>query len=223
MGKKVQPRSALHHEHSEPQRQRVKIGLILECAPSGPDQQVCEYLVKRLQPDTEVDSRTMVNKKILIAECGEKAAQLLDDNCQRVIIVWDLYPPWRPKGEKPCRREDRKAICDSLKQAGVDCQKVHLVCICQELEAWLLADNRAIVAAIEKLIRRTPRITGIKKNPESVEDPKSRLDNIFRQYTHRPYQAHTHALKIVKELPDFKKIKRCQSFKQFVKATDTEL
>jgi hypothetical protein len=200
----------------------MKIGLILECAPDGPDKKVCEHLLERLLPDVEVVSVTLGNKPNLIARCGDTAAQLLQDSCQRVIIVWDLYPPWRPRGENPCRREDREEIFTSLDQAGVSLTNIHLVCICEELEAWLLADRRAITAAISRMTGRQARITDTRR-PELVRNPKAKLDNIFRQHTHRQYQGHNHAIKIIRELPDLTKIMRCQSFARFaLKATGTE-
>lgn len=191
----------------------------------GPDQQVCAYLVKQLRPDTEVVSRTLVNKKKLMADCGEIAALLLRDNCHRVVIVWDLYPPWRQKGEKPCRCEDRKEIFRSLKEAGVMPSNVHLVCIREELEAWLIADNRALAAAISRLTGRVPRIAEV-RSPDSVSKPKERLINIFRQHTHRQYQGHNHAIRIVRELEslDLNKIRRSESFTRFaLKTTNRQL
>lgn len=187
---------------------------------------MCEELVKQLRQDVEVVSRTMLDKKNLINDCGEVAALLLHDNCQRVVIVWDSRPPWsleNPKAEEFCLHEEREGIFMSLKKAGVSSSNVYLVCIREELEAWLLADKSAIAAAIKKLkSRRTPRIKDI-KTPESVKRPKARLMKIFDQYA-SGYQAHVHALKIVKELRDFDKIKRCESFKRFaLKATDTML
>ena len=201
----------------------MKIGLILECTHDGPDQRVCEYLAGRLRPNIEVVSVTLRNKPNLIARCGDTAAQLLSEGCQRIIIVWDLYPPWRHRGERPCRREDREEIFKSLGQAGVNLLKVHLVCIKEELEAWLLADTRAISEAIFIMTGRRPRVTDI-RDPESIRNPKARLDNIFRQHTYRQYQGHNHAIKIIRELPDFNRIRRCQSFARFaLKATDTTL
>ena len=204
----------------------MKIGLILECSPNGPDQQVCEYLVKQLRPDTEIVSRTLINKKNLINDCGEQAALLLQENCQRVVIVWDLYPPWRPKGEKPCRCEDREAILESLQRAGVTSKSVYLICISEELEAWLIADNRAIEMAISRLTgRKKPKIKE-EKNPHSVSKPKTRLMRIFRQHKASRYKDHIHAIKIVRELESLglNKIKRSESFTRFaLKATDTKI
>jgi uncharacterized protein DUF4276 len=187
---------------------------------------VCEYLVRQLHPHTEVVSVTLTEKRNLISHCGEAAAQLLRDNCQRVVIVWDLYPPWRNKGEKPCRYEDRKAILESIQQAGVTSQNVHLVCIREELEAWLIADNRAIEIAISKLVdHKRPRIAKV-ADPDSVSKPKVRLMKIFKQHTPRQYEDHIHAVKIVRELESlgFNRIRRSKSFARFaLKATDRKL
>lgn len=204
----------------------MKIGLVLECQKNGPDQQVCEYLIEQLRPGTEVVSVTLTQKKNLIGRCGDAAALLLQETCQRVVIVWDLYPPWRPenpKSEEQCRHDERAGIVRSLKEADVTSANVHLVCISEELEAWLIADNRAIEAAISRPTNsKKPRIRE-EKNPESVKNPKKVLMRIFRQHT-RGYQPHVHALKIVKKLPDFKKIRRCESFVRFaLKATDRQL
>jgi hypothetical protein len=48
------------------------------------------------------------NKKKLVEDCGPVAKALLSE-CEKVIIVWDLYPAWREKGIKPCRHEDCQA------------------------------------------------------------------------------------------------------------------
>jgi len=215
---KIQPRSALHRRPTEPQEDRPKIGLILECTLDGPDKAVCEHLLKSLQPNVEIVSVTLVNKPNLITKCGEAVVQLFAENCERVIIVWDLFPPW---GGEPCRHEDREAILGSLEQAGADIQNVYLVCIHEELEAWLLADHRAVEIAISQL---TGRKTKLQKVKEFEKKPKTKLMNIFWQHTHRPYQAHKHALQIVRELPDFNRIGRCESFARFaLKAAGVEL
>lgn len=126
----------------------MKVGLILECTADGPDKTVCEYLVRMLDPTIEPSSVTLTNKRILIQESGKVAAQLLADGCKRVVIVWDLHPPWRDT--KPCRREDRESILQSLTNAGVNPTNVFLVCIKEELEAWLLADERALITVLSR-------------------------------------------------------------------------
>ncbi|NER50235.1 MAG: hypothetical protein F6J92_26880 [Symploca sp. SIO1A3] len=93
----------------------MKIGMIFECGPDGADKSVCEHLVRMLNPDIEIaPSVTLGNKPNLLSECGIFAAQLLADGCDRIVIIWDLYPAWREKGQRPCRKEDCEMIKDSL-------------------------------------------------------------------------------------------------------------
>jgi hypothetical protein len=204
----------------------MKVGLVLECAPNGPDQQVCEFLVKWLRPNTQVVSRTLLNKKNLMAQCGETTALLFKDDCQRVVIVWDLYPPPHNTRQDACRFEDRKSILSSLKQAGVTSNNVHLVCIREELEAWLIADHRAVERAISKLTHRKVKVVPEIRKPESVRNPKNKLMSIFEERKLRPYQDYIHALKIIRELESLgvNKLKRSQSFVRFAsKAVDVTL
>ena len=83
----------------------MKIGFIFECGPDGPDVQVCRHLVHKLDPTIQFIPSTLDNKKKLVEDCGPVAKALLSE-CEKVIIVWDLYPAWREKGIKPCRHED---------------------------------------------------------------------------------------------------------------------
>ena len=68
--------------------------MIFECGPAGADKKVCEYLARQLQPQLEIISVTLDNKPKLIHNCGRSAAQLLKAGCDRVLIIWDLYPAW---------------------------------------------------------------------------------------------------------------------------------
>jgi hypothetical protein len=87
------------------------------------------------------------------------------------------------------------------------------VCIHNMLEAWLLADERAISAVLTKIARRTVSVTKVKK-PESERKPKKLLSRIFSAY--RQYQGHIHAELIVKEMKDFDRLERCESFAYFL-------
>ena len=199
----------------------MKVGMIFECGPEGADRKVCEHLAKRIRPDLEIKSETLDNKPNLITECGLVAAQLLEDGCKRVVIVWDLYPAWREKGAKPCRKEDRECITASLDSAGVEPERVALVCIEEELEAWLLADNRAISTVLSRPthqvnIRR-------QRNPERG-DPKKRMTKLFYENTGRPYRDLNHAEMIVQAIPDLQRIRKIDTFRRFaLKVTDVEL
>ena len=128
----------------------MKIGMIFECGAKGADWQVCEFLVRKLDPNIEIHQppTTLNSKPKLIRDCGKSAKILLKQGCDRVIIIWDLYPAWRENKGKPCLKQDREKIYQSLKKAGVPKDKIEdnidLVCIQEELEAWLIADHRAL-------------------------------------------------------------------------------
>jgi len=195
----------------------MKIGFIFECGPEGSDVQVCSHLVHKLDPTVEFVPSTLDNKKKLIEDCGAVAKVLLDE-CKKVIVVWDLYPAWRPKGIKPCRYEDRQSIFQSLQAENVNLSKVFLVCIQEELEAWLLADHRAVTAMLQPLKHPHPvsRISRF-STPDSIRNPKKRLTRIFTQELgpRRRYVDYRHALLIAKEIADFSRIRRSDSFKRF--------
>ena len=195
----------------------MKIGFIFECGPEGPDVQVCRHLVYKLDPTIEFFSSTLDNKKKLIEDCGAVAKVLLDE-CEKVIVVWDLYPAWRERGMRPCRHEYRQAIFRSLQAENLDLDKVFLVCIQEELEAWLLADDRAVTAMLQPLKHPHP-VSRIKRfsNPDSIRNPKMRLTRIF---THelgprRRYVDYQHALLIARQIADFTKIRHSNSFQRF--------
>lgn len=202
----------------------MRVGLILECTRGGPDQQVCNHLLRWLRPSTQVVSRTMDNKKNLVARCGETAALLFNDNCNRVVIVWDEYPGPHGSAEQPCRFTDRLQILASLEHAGVADRNIHLVCIRQELEAWLIADNRAVQQAMSKLTHRKLKKVPELKKPELVSHPKDRLISIYKERKLSPYQDHVDAIKIARELTSTSRIRRCHSFVRFAsRAADVQL
>ena len=195
----------------------MKIGFIFECGPEGSDVQVCRHLVHKLDPTIEFVPSTLDNKKNLVEDCGAVAKALLAE-CEKVIVIWDLYPAWRERGVRPCRHEDRQTIFQSLQAEKVDLKKVFLVCIQEELEAWLLADHRAVTAMLEPLKHPHPvsRISGL-PNPDRIRNPKVRLTKIFTQELgpRRRYVDYRHAILIARKIQDFTKIRRSISFQRF--------
>jgi hypothetical protein len=193
----------------------VRVGFIFECGPKEADVQVCETLVCRLRPEIEFVSRTLDNKPNLVWECGPVARVLLQD-CEQVIIIWDLFPPWRETA--PCLHQDRVDIFQSLQNEVVDKSKVSLVCVHEELEAWLLADKRALQTVIARF--KHPHKVGRIKNyssPDSIQKPKTKLNQLF-QYElgrGRRYNDFQHAKMIVEAIPDFQRIRRSGSFLRF--------
>jgi hypothetical protein len=195
----------------------MKIGFIFECGRDGADSQVCRYFAERLTPGIVVVSQFMDNKPNLLENCGPVASLLIED-CDRVIIIWDLYPAWRETFIGPCRKEDREKIFASLQSCEVPLHKVVLVCIEEELEAWLLADKRALKTVLTNY--KHPHRVGNLPNlgaPERIPKPKTRLTRIFNQElgAHRRYIDHQDAIRIAEAIPDFNKIKRSTTFRRF--------
>jgi len=193
----------------------VKIGFIYECGPDGADVQVCHYLASQMKSGIECVARTLNNKPNLVRECGPVAKVLLQE-CEHVFIIWDLFPPWREAA--PCLHQDRVDIFESLDNAEVDQERVSLVCIREELEAWLLADKRALQTVLARM--KHPHPLGTLKNysnPDMVPQPKTKLIQLFQRELgkRRKYVDVRDAKRIVEAIPDFQKIRRSSSFRRF--------
>lgn len=195
----------------------MKIGFVFECGPDGPDVRVCRHLVNKLDPTIEFIPSTLDNKKHLVEDCGAVAKALLGQ-CEKVIVVWDLYPAWREKGDRPCRHADCQAIFQSMQAENVDLGRIFLVCIKEMLEAWLLADHRAVTAMLQPLkhphpVGRIPRFS----SPDNIRNPKRRLTRIFTQELgpRRRYVDYQHAILIAQKISDFTRIRRSPSFQRF--------
>lgn len=202
---------------------RIKVGMLFECGPQGADIKVCRHFAERLIPQLEtglgiqVIAETRTNKKIMIEEAGLAAKILLDAGCNHVVIVWDLYPPWRSK-ERPCRHTDREQIISSLIAASISLDRVYLVCIEAELETWLISDIRALDSYIAQRMgvhasqRNIPRI----RHPERITNPKDRICGIFRQNRIGDYIDLNHALAIASKVTDLQQLRKCDTFCRFV-------
>jgi hypothetical protein len=201
----------------------MKVGIIYECGPQGADYKVCECLAKKLCPDIKTERLFLSNKPLLLQQCGNAASQLLATGCERVLIVWDLHPAWRVDGKKqPCRKRDRDAIFQSLQDAGVTSSNVYLVCIEEELEAWLLADERALIQVLQTSTHK-PTIKRQSK-PDQVKNPKKELGNLFKQSRGWTYEDHRHAKWIAEAIPDFKRLRRSVTFVRFaMKVADIDI
>lgn len=191
----------------------MKVGIICECGPEGAEVQVFPHLAQRIDAELQIECVTLDQKPKLIRECGKSAANLLAQGCQQVVIVWDLYPAWRERGNRPCRREDRLAIHQSLTAAKVNPSRVGLVCIRAELEAWLVADGRAVSAVLSTAAH--PVRVRHRRNPESIRNPKKQLGQVFQQKIGRQYSDRQHAIQIVRALPDLSRLEVIPAFARF--------
>lgn len=193
----------------------MRWGALFECGPDGADVQVCRELARRVAPSIELTPVALDNKPKLLRECGIWARKLLDTGCERVLIVWDLYPAWRDDGMKPDCVVDRQVIEANLRSSGVTLAAVRLLCIAEELEAWLIADGRALSAVLSTPAH--PCKIGHQKRPEQIKNPKAALQRLFNQHRGSgfKYVDRVHALQIVRALPDLGKLQRIPSFARF--------
>jgi hypothetical protein len=201
----------------------MKLGFIFECGPDGGDMKVFRHLSKMILAGVNIpfeekkhfDYEPLSSKPGLLKESGKAAKRLLGAGCEKVFIVWDLFPAWRDDREKPCRHEDKEAIKASLAAHQISPEQVIFLCLEEELEAWLIADGRALNAYFSKPHRKIDEITD-NKNPDKAKDPKGILTGYFKRFKGGiKYDGNTHAEQIAKQLPDFKRIRRSETFRRF--------
>lgn len=199
----------------------MKIGFIFECGPDGGDMKVFKCLTSKIAPDAEFDYEALSVKTALLKECGKAAKRLINDGCNMVFIIWDLYPAWREDKGKPCRHEDKEAIKRSLEAEGLSEDDIIFLCLEEELEAWLLADYRILNEYFSKPHRKVENIKD-EKNPDKIRDPKGKLTGYFKKHKGSTYEGTIHAEQIIKGIENFKKLRRSETFSRFhLKLTGT--
>ncbi|MCE2966763.1 MAG: DUF4276 family protein [Phycisphaerales bacterium] len=195
----------------------MKLGLIVEGYADGA---VCRIAAQRLVPGLTVHEPTvMVNRPRLLDGCGDAAAALLKaGKCDKVAVVWDLYPNWADKQFKPCRKADRERALASLAAAGLEAgPRVVLVCIQRELETWLIADVAAIKSVLVPRYIAADRLQKINPpgKPERHADPKGWLEDTFDRAKGTKYTDREHAPAIMGEISDLKALRKVPSFSRF--------
>ncbi|EPX64267.1 hypothetical protein D187_005401 [Cystobacter fuscus DSM 2262] len=194
----------------------MKIGMICECAPGGPDIKIGKHFAMQFVPGAVVEERTMGNKANLIRECGDVTRFLLEkERCDVVFIVWDLAPAWPDQHEKRCRFNDKEGIRKSFLAAyGKEAppwNRIVLICVEQMLEAWILADGTAVVEHVRRRTHEPPRFKEVRR-PDRERDPKSRVINYFKQ-AGRTYNEHVDAAPIIMSA-SLSKLRQSESFQR---------
>lgn len=188
-----------------------KIGIICEGSIGGEDEQVISALAKRINPNVTLEIRPQGRKPNLVADSGSVAQSLFASGCDRVIIIWDIFPRWnKPDGEA----QDTTEIKQVLALSNLDNHpRLYLVAIKAELEAWLLADGTGLSGAISTVSH--PVIIGDTKNIEGNTNPKKRLEKVFKQHG-KTYSPKYSAMKIVNNIPaNFGTLEKVKSFRRF--------
>lgn len=195
----------------------MKVGFVLESGEDSAEHQVFKFLLAKLRPEVKPVFVFMNNKGALFRECAAKVEGLFDiDRCVRVFIVWDLIPPevLDSRNKKSCTAE-REALLAKLRPQDRPPERTTLLCISQELEAWLLADGTAIEAYLfgKKAKTHGGKPIADDKHPEREPNPKKRLGNIFQENRGKyfEYSDTDHAIELLKRA-DLSKYDRAPSF-----------
>lgn len=191
----------------------MKIGYVFECGPGGGDMKVFRALTSKIIVEVEFFYESLTVKPTLIKDCGKAVKRLKELKCEKIFIVWDLYPAWRVNRGKPCRHEDKQAIKSSLAAEGLTEDDVIFLCLEEELEAWLIADGRVLSEYFSKPHRKV-NIHNITK-PDKVKDPKGKLIGYFKEHRHIKYEGTIHAEQIIKGIENFQKLKKSETFCRF--------
>lgn len=195
----------------------MKLGLVLECGPDGPDQAVLTCFARRLRPDVAVHAAPMGSKAALFSAGVEAAEALIrSSGCDMAIIVWDLKPVWEEAPEETCESE---ANLLRAKLAGLDAgvrAKIKLLCITWELETWFIANPAAIQ---EHLSTKTRKVRFTCSKPLSKTDPKAVLIKEFRKVrgASRLYEDLREAIQIARLIQNTSKLRKIDSFARFSK------
>ncbi len=193
----------------------MKVGLILECTLDGPDLQVYSHFARHfLGTEVEIEPSCAGNKKILVREAGKRARALFAEGCERVLVIWDLWPLWGERNDaQPLVARDIAAITQALRGAHVTNPCVYLIGVDRMLETLLIVDGGAI-AEVLKVPRGRPRPRH-QRNPRRTHEPKDYLDGWFRRYHRGQYSDYQHANEIAQHIDVARLEKACPEFLQF--------
>ncbi len=193
-----------------------KIGIITEAPKDSGDQRVFAWLVEQYCKDMNVVFVGNRNKNELLNDSPAQCESLLAiDNCDKVLIIYDLQPRWGKKQKQENESFEEK-LNAKLQARNIDLERVSVVCIKQMLETWLVADENAVRSykiKKHKLTEHEPPFNGGKKQVRNAK-PKDLIEKYLSEYNPT-----TTALEIIKEANLDKVARRSpslQDFKTFV-------
>jgi hypothetical protein len=202
-------------------KRAMKVGLIVECAPKGIEDVVCRKILNLLAAECKVSIdcviSTMINKKLLLDGCAATARTLLNDGCDRVVILWDEDSPWTPekdRSDKRCWRHERDGILAQIETERIPMDKVGLVCIEHEFETIMLYDTELLRSVVSAGKEHPAKIKKI-KNPLSFDNPTVALRKLFRTHKSRYNKAEVSS-KFAMYLNGLDALQRCDSFRRLV-------
>lgn len=188
----------------------LKIGIICEGGVDCPDEKVLLRAIKLLCPRAIVDIVPAGNRRNLLSEAPRIAQNLLNDGCTAVFVVWDVFPGWEDQGGTTDCTVHRNTLLTNLGAAKVSKERIIPIAIQAELEAWLLADGDALSAAMSTSAHKVK--VGHERSPDTISNPKKKLDRLFRTNKVGTYNVSIHAGKIASNWKTTKRLERSQSF-----------
>lgn len=205
----------------------MKLGFVFECSPGGGDIKVFQHILKLINPAFNFEANfhhaALKSKKELEKECGKEVRRLKELGCQKIFVVWDLIPVWKEDGT-PCRHNDKEAIKKSLAAHNLKPNDIIFLCVEKELEAWLIADEKALKDFFIIKNSMKNEITRV-KTPDTHHDPKGLLSKYFKLYRGaRSFEPMIHTKPLLKNFTNVRNLRRSESFKRFYfKLVGTEL
>jgi Domain of unknown function (DUF4276) len=189
----------------------MNVGFVVECGPGGADEKVLKHVISELRPDIKPRFSNSGSKRVILEDCGKLVERLFEaDRCERVFVVWDLMPcnqEHHHNGKPSCEKERQHLV---KKLRPVDRPRTVMLCITHELEAWLLADGKAIAAVLGS--DEHPIRIADEKRPEEHLNPKRHLNKLFGKHRNWDYIDMIHAVQIIKKVRRLSKLECAPSF-----------
>ena len=161
-----------------------------------------KHIIRKLRNDQSIPIKTKnFNSCGDMLSTGHRIMKLYhDEGCTSFVISYDS------DGQKPIERQ-KEAYNRIVKASGLNVPSVILVPV-EEIEAWILADNKAVQSVI-----KTWQPVEI-LHPETVSDPKEHLESITRGANRKARYYHASHNPIVAQHLDLSIVhKKCPSFR----------
>lgn len=134
---------------------RRKVGIIVE------DKRSDGEVIKKLLHKYELEAETIKQLGFNVRKFNVLGRKLRELGCEKVIVLRDTE----------CKREEERY--EELKEKINVLEEIEVCFAKCAMEAWLLADKEAIESIVGDKIKE-------KSNPESLENPKKVMEDIFR-------------------------------------------
>jgi len=178
----------------------VIIGIIAE---DLSDVAVIRHVTAKVVPGKSFSTKHFVGNGCgkLRRKCGAWAHDLCRRGCTHIVVVHDL--------DTANLHELRGLLEQAV--ANVRADSTIVLIPVREIEAWLLTDARAIKAVFN--LRKEPKLPG---NPESLQDPKSALEELVWRTSAKRYVNSIHN-PLLAAAAKLQSLEKCRSFAPYPK------